>query len=228
MRALRRFMRRHPRLRRFVSLGGLALLAFVIQLAVLVSTVWADDCERDWRRAEDCLRSPGFAQGIGTIVSTSVTIAVNGASVGTTVFGGDGGDDGGGGGGDDNGEKKQRRYQLDIRTEDNLTELYADGEDSLYLYARVLCNDPDVDAAALTDSIGFAVEGPNADWLILDAVESTDGFKAVPLRAWPPSETAELLDGGPAVRVSVVLDGHPVSQAVQFDLIPSLYDLEIF
>ncbi len=36
----------------------------LLQLVFLATTVFAHDCKRDIRRAEDCLRTPGAAQTI--------------------------------------------------------------------------------------------------------------------------------------------------------------------
>ncbi len=201
---------------------GLALLA-ILNLVLGVTTAHADDCLQDITRAEDCLRTPGTAEGIAAGVATIVTVLVNGVSISRTVFppregGGDGGDE----------EEDDTEYTLDLRTQDMRTTLATDGVDSLWVYGQVRCNKPEVNTQALTSSLDFARQGPNAEWLILGPPMMSGGFKAVELHARPPFESAQPDPGDPSVLVSVAIEGRLVYGPLAITLDTWLYDLEIF
>ncbi len=68
-----RLATRHRRARRLLAAIALSSGVVLLHLIFLAATVFADDCKRDIRRAEDCLRTPGFAQGIATGAATVVT-----------------------------------------------------------------------------------------------------------------------------------------------------------
>lgn len=74
----RAFRRAHA----FAALGQLVIL----NLALFGFVAWADDCARDWRRAEDCLRTPGFAQGISSLGGIIATVLVNGVAIQTILL----------------------------------------------------------------------------------------------------------------------------------------------
>jgi len=222
-----------------------ALLLLLAALAILYPvTLRADDCNRDYRRAEDCLRTPGFAQGLGTAVATAVTVVVNGNAFPPLVIppkdgegspkdgegedGGDGEDDGGDdGNGDD--EKKKRNYTLDIRTEDQRTSISTDGIDSVWVYAQITCDDPDVDTASLTDSIEFSVEGQYADWIMYDDPTSVEGYQAIEVWAFPPSDDAVLGESGNTVTIdiSATVEDAPVGGSVDLMLTEDPFELDV-
>lgn len=129
------------------------------------------------------------------------------------------------GGGDASDEKEQsdkpRRYTLDIRTEGGRQMVAADGKDRLTISAQVTCDDPEADTAALTASISFSLEGPDAAWAKLDAAHSGSA-RAVALSARPPSEGAHLTESRVTVRVSVQLEGGLAQGPVEIALLPEL------
>lgn len=110
-------------------------------------------------------------------------------------------------------------YRLEIRTEDKRTDIAADGEERLCIYAQVTCNKPELSTAEMTDSIRFTAEAPNVDWLKLGAPQMVSGSKAISIRARPPYEDAELLDDSACVRVSAIISGEPVSVPVKLQLL---------
>ena len=115
-------------------------------------------------------------------------------------------------------EQEPKEYELDIRTQDDRTSLNTDGEDFLWVYAQVRCNKPEVDTEPLTSSLTFTAEGTDAKWLGLGSPQRTNGFKSVPVRAWPPSANAQLSEAKATVMVSAVIEGHPVSGPVTITL----------
>ena len=115
-------------------------------------------------------------------------------------------------------ENEPKEYELDIRTEDDRTSLNTDGEDILWVYAQVRCNKPEVDTVALTSNLTFTTEGTDAKWLSLGAPEKTNGFKTVPVRAWPPSENAQLAEGKARVMVSAIIEGSKVGGPAELEL----------
>lgn len=185
--------------------GGLCLLLWLCVPGI----ARADDCAQDWRRAEDCLRSPGFAQGIATGAGTIITILVNGATVAQSFGPSREGEEG---------DEEPPRYTLDIRTDGMRTTLLADGEETLWLYAQVRCDKPEVDTASLTAGLRFVAVGPNSDWLLLGPSQPSGGFKAVPVRARPPSPTAQLLDPTATVAVSGLIEGELAQGPVELTL----------
>jgi hypothetical protein len=172
--------------------------------------VLADDCGRDITRAEDCMRTPGYAQGIAAAVATVVTVLVNGVPIAQTIFPPkDAGDP-------DN--KDGPKYQLEIRSEDGRTDLFVDGEDMLWIYGRVTCDKPEVDTGSLTAGIGFQLQGPNLQWVQMGPVQYRDGFRAVALRAWPPTPESIVAEGGPSIVVSATIEGRPFSGPILLHL----------
>ncbi|MBF6650993.1 hypothetical protein [Methylobacter sp. BlB1] len=115
-------------------------------------------------------------------------------------------------------EEEPKEYELDIRTQDDRTNLTTDGEDLLWVYAQVRCNKPEVNTEALTSGLAFTAEGTDSKWLLLGAPQSTNGFKAVPVRAWPPSEDAQLAEGEAKVTVSAVIETKRISGPVTIRL----------
>ncbi|MGE3517507.1 MAG: hypothetical protein AB7J63_01010 [Vicinamibacterales bacterium] len=126
------------------------------------------------------------------------------------------------------GEKRDQPkvYDLDLRTQEDRTTVVCDGENVLWIYAQVRCNRPEVNTVALTTGLTFTAQGPDAQWVSLGVPQVREGFKAVPVRARPPSEGARLTTGKVTVTISGVLDGAPVSAPVMLDL--QAYALEFF
>jgi hypothetical protein len=203
--------RRRRRFQLLLTLLGLLFLG-------TAGTVFADDCRRDIRRAEDCLRTQGAAQGIATAVGTTVVILVNGTSIAQTIIGQEGGEGDASESEEDEEEEDAPRYQLEISTEDRRTSLVADGEDALWIYARVTCDKPDIDTGPITDSIGFAVQGPSAAWLSLSAPQMVRGAKAVRATAGPPFDGARLSDERVTVLISAVIEGEEVTGPLDLTL----------
>jgi hypothetical protein len=218
-----------------------ALLFLLFALAVVFpATLRADDCKRDFRRAEDCLRTPGFAQGIGTAVATAVTVLVNGNALPPLLIppkdgdpadseGEDDPEDPTDGGDDGEDNKKKRNYTLDIRTDGERTTLGVDGIDSLWVYAQITCDDPEVDAAALTDGIAFDVDGPFADWISFDDPTNRDGYKAIEVYAYPPTDDDELGDGDniATIEISANVEDSPVGGSVNLSLTDDPFELDV-
>lgn len=69
-------------------------------------------------------------------------------------------------------------YTLDVRTENGRVSVAADGQDRIWLYAKVLCNRPSVNTVALTAGVRFAFEGePWASGIEVLSEQSTGGFQ---------------------------------------------------
>lgn len=115
-------------------------------------------------------------------------------------------------------QEDPREYELDIRTQDDRTSLNADGEDILWVYAQVRCNKPEINTEALTAGLTFTAEGADAKWLNLGTPQRTNGFKTVPVRAWPPSQEAQLSEGKGTVVVSAMIEGNKIDGPVKLDL----------
>jgi hypothetical protein len=152
-------------------------------------------------------------------------VLVNGASVASLAFtrpagSADNGD------GDEEEEEKERNYTLDIRTEEERTDLTTDGEDSIWLYALVRCDDPEVDTLALTQALSFSTSGPDGSWLKLEQEQMQGERKAVLVRAEPPSAEADLTEGKATVLVSGTVEDHQVNGPVDFSL-DEEWDLEV-
>ena len=210
-------------LRRWTSSRGSVrlLLVFAVGSIFAPAMLFAHDCAADWKRAEDCLRTPGVAQPLGAAVATVVTVLVNGAAIGSQFYPPDDGSDGGE-------ESKPRHYSLDIRTEGDPLILSTDGEDIVWICARVLCDDPKVNVQAMTASIQFVAGGTNGDWLHdLDKPEVRGEYRAAGVRAFPPNESSELESETVTVTVSATIEGHPSSGALEIILDDFWYDLEV-
>jgi hypothetical protein len=198
------------------------LLLLLLFTLLLPGTVFADDCAKDYRRAEDCLRTPGIAEGIATVAGATVVILVNGTSIGETILGRDrGGDDSP----DEDDEKDRPRYSMELSTEDARTELAADGDDALWVYGRVTCDKPEIDTGSITAGLAFSASGPSGGWLILSPPQMSGGSKAVQIRAAPPYEGAELLSSEATVMVRAIIEGEQVNGPVSLTL--SEGDLEL-
>ena len=115
-------------------------------------------------------------------------------------------------------DNQRKEYFLDVGTQDNRTSLNADGEDLLWVYAQVRCNRPEVNTASITAALTFATEGVDAPWLLLGPPAMANGFKNVPVRAWPPSPDADPQEGNATVVVWTYLEGRPLSARVTLDV----------
>jgi len=202
-------------------LSSLSLVQILLAHALLfiaVPVVLADDCSSDWRRAEDCLRTPGFAQGLGTTAGVLATVLVNGASVVRLVLTPPqpvpaGGQDGG------QPQQPPKEYFLNIQTQGQRTQMKTDGIDSLWVYASVSCTDPAVDCAALTQAVTFYLGGDNSSWITLSPPAASGGSMAIELKAAPPAPDARLVPPGSiSITASAVLEGKPVSGTVEIVL----------
>jgi hypothetical protein len=208
--------------RRRFSINWFILLSVLLFALLLPGTAFADDCAKDYRRAEDCLRTPGIAEGIATVAGATVVILVNGTSIGETILGRDrGGDDGS----EKQDEEDRPRYSMELSTEDARTDLAADGDDALWVYGRVTCDKPEIDTGSITAGLAFSAAGPSGNWLILSPPQMSGGSKAVRIQAAPPYEGAELLSSEATVMVSAIIEGEKIDGPVSLTL--SEGDLEL-
>ncbi|MBI4890299.1 MAG: hypothetical protein HY821_06715 [Acidobacteria bacterium] len=189
------------------------LAAHALFLFVLVPTASADDCSSDYRRAEDCLRTPGFAQTLGTTAGVIGTILINGVAVKTLILRPPGTGPAGEGG--ENQPDKQ--YFLDVRTQGSRTTLMADGKDTLWISAKVTCSDPKVDCSGITAGIGFSPGGMNADWLKSLAQDVSD-YKSMQIAAAPPDPAQAGRTGQATMDVTAVCEGGYLTASVPLQL----------
>jgi hypothetical protein len=174
---------------------------------------------------------------LGTAAAVTATVLVNGAAVtqillrrgskrkpdGTAAaYAGRTDEDNRGEKGDQDDQDKEVKYYLDIRTENQRTQLATDGKDQLWIFGQVQCTDPEVDAGSLTGALSFIAGGPDSAWLVLGPPTMTGGYKAVLVRAQQPAPEADLAEGSAFVRVGVTMEGKVVSGEVQLSLLPQL------
>lgn len=115
--------------------------------------------------------------------------------------------------------KKQTDYLLHLKTVDERTTLNADGADILWIYAIIVCTDPKVNTTAVTSTLTFTPDGPNAAWLIFDKEpQMISGFKVASVRAWPPSYKARLENGEARILVSSSIEGQVLSGSISLGL----------
>ena len=120
--------------------------------------------------------------------------------------------------GNKEGPKRQRDYLLHLRTVDDRTTLDADGQDTIWVYAVIVCSDPKVDTNALTSTLNFTPQGADASWLLMDQVQMIAAFKVAAVRAWPPSDKASLEDPKTTISVSTSVDGQTLSGVINLTL----------
>lgn len=193
---------------------GLWLLGAAL-LVLGTDPAWADDFGRDWRRLEDGMRTPGWAQAIAGTTATVINALVNGALIFQTTrprprAEGEPEDD--------------THYTLDVRTEDQRTKLAADGDDRLWIYALLTCDKPAVDTASLTQALAFTFGGEQAGWMSIRQDQFTDGFKAVQVVCTPPTPETEVPENA-AVTVTVsgqTAEGDTVEVPVRLELADGL------
>jgi hypothetical protein len=198
------------RLRLLLALGAAALFCLLLPDLAL-----AHNCSGPG----DCLQTAGFNGALAlagglTAAGTVLVMTLNGLPTGAPIVIAP--PEGPGEGADD---EEPRRYTLDARTQDQRTLLLADNEDALWVYARVLCSDPEVDTQSLTAGLDFRPDGPQAAWLLLDPPTLGD-FKAVRVRAWPPTPDACLDPANPAATllISTTIEGQRASMPVELQL----------
>jgi hypothetical protein len=209
-----------------------SFLLVVMVWSIAPATAWADDFRRDLWNIRDGLRTPGWAPAIAGTAAVIASVLVNGSEIIRTILRPPSVDSVQPPAPPTNGEQKEaekpKQYTLDIRTQDQRTTLIADGEDIVWIYGQVLCDDPNIDTGTITRGLSFAADGPNASWLVLGEPEMVGGFKVTMVRAWPPTEEAVLEDDGAMVVASASIEGNQVGGPVQLTLEDSLYELEVF
>lgn len=189
---------------------GWFLFAFVM-LALFgdAGMVLADDFLRDVTRLEDGMRTPGWAETIAGTGASAINILVNGSLVFQQP--GKPGKDG----------EESPQYTMDIRTEDKRTSIAADGEDRLWVYAKIMCSKPSVNAQGLTNAVSFTFGGSKyADWMSIKSTQSHSGYKAVLLACTPPSPEAEVEEDASVILTiaGTTADGQPMHGDVTLKL----------
>ncbi|MBE0656071.1 MAG: hypothetical protein IH602_00190 [Bryobacteraceae bacterium] len=184
----------------------------LINLCLFGFTLYADDCARDWTRAEDCLRTPGFAQTIGTGAGVIATILINGAAIQTILLTPPS-QEGEGKGGEG---VPPRQYYFDIRTEGGRSSLSADGNDSLWIYGEVRCTDPKIDCSGMTGGIGFSPGGTNWDWLRSGGSDYSGSMKAAQFTALAPAGATA--PGSASIVATASVEGQTLSAEVPITL----------
>jgi hypothetical protein len=120
-------------------------------------------------------------------------------------------------------EEERTEYTLDIFTQDGdgaqRTEIGVDGEDFIWIYAKVDCNKPEVDTASITNELIFDTEGPDEEWLVLGESQMVQGYKVVAVKARPPFEDAELTSGQLKVTISATIEEEEIQGPVDLTLL---------
>jgi hypothetical protein len=191
--------------------AALQLVAFAIVSSA--ATAWADHYLQDIWNLNDGLRTPGWAPvlaGTGTVI---ISILINGGEVIQTALNPRGDPD-------DRPDEEPTRYSMEINTEEKRMSLAADGEDRLWIYAKITCNKPEVPAAQLTAGLGFSFSGKYTGWMAVKSSGFTSGFKAVQIAATPPTPESEI-DEGATVTVNIrgaTADGDPIEAPLELKL----------
>lgn len=169
----------------------------------------AHDFADDFRRIEDGLRTDGWAQAIAGTTASAINVLVNGALVFQQP--GKPGKDG----------EEPAQYTMDIRTEGERTSIIADGDDRLWVYAKIMCSKASVNAQGLTNAISFTFGGGKyAGWMSVKSTQSHSGYKAVLLACTPPNPDAEVEDGA-TVDLTVAgttAEGEPMQGTVSLQI----------
>jgi hypothetical protein len=174
----------------------------IILLALFPDAIaYADHYLKDPLNLNDGLRTGGgAAQTLAGTAAVIVAIAINGAEIARTLVKPAQPTE-------DGQTEEATEYRLEIRTEDRREDVAADGLDRLCIYANVVCNKPEISTAEMTDSIQFAKEGINVEWLKLGEPQMVGGCKSISVRAEPPFPDAELTDDTATIRVSAFIAG---------------------
>ncbi|MDZ4403183.1 hypothetical protein [Prosthecobacter sp.] len=199
---------------------GWVLLGLIAAMWLGDSAVlFAHDFADDFTRIEDGLRTPGWAETIAGTTATAINVLVNGSLVFQQP--GKPGPDG----------EEPTQYTMDIRTEDQRTSLGADGEDRLWMYAKVMCSKASVNAQGLTNAISFTFGGSKyAGWMSINSTQAHSGYKAVLLACTPPSPDVDIEEGAKVIVTvaGATADGQPMHGDVTLDLDPPLkVDIEV-
>ena len=220
-RRFQRFARRlrHSRAFNIAALGQ--VLTANLLFLFLAPSLRADDCSRDWRRAEDCLRTPGAAQTLGTTAGVVGVILVNGMAVATLVLKPRGTS---AGGSDSDENPPDTQYSLDIQTTPNPLKATPDGKTACTVHARVTCSDPKVDTGGLTQSIGMSLSG-SAAALAQSQDGDNGGYRYITFIINPPQPGQVL--GDLNVSVSVYVEGGALSTSIPVALADTQGELEI-
>ncbi len=173
-----------------------------LMFLVFIPSAFADDCSIDPRRAEDCLRTPGFAENLGTGVAVLGTILVNGIAIQTIILQPRSPSDS-----DKDNEDPPITFYLNIRTQEARSTLKPDGKDSLWVYAKVSCSDPKVDCSPMTDGISFTPGGANANWLQIAQTDFQGGYKAAQFIAANPTPTVSVPAPSSSIDISAAVQG---------------------
>jgi hypothetical protein len=217
---IQRLAYRLRRSRAFVwaYLGQLVLLNSMFFL--FVSNARADDCSIDPRRAEDCLRTPGFAENLGTGVAIIGTILVNGVAIQTIILQPRNPKD------KDN-EDPPITFYLNIRTQEARSTIKPDGKDTLWVYAKVSCSDPKIDCSGMTNAISFSPGGANADWLQIAQTDFQGGFKAVQLIAANPNPAVQAPAPSATITISAPVVGGNLTATLPLQMPVEVAEWEI-
>lgn len=113
----------------------------------------------------------------------------------------------------------RRQYSLLLQTQDYRTQLQADGEDALWVYGSLTCDDPAVDCAALAGSIQFQAGGANPRWLVLSQPAPIGGTMAVRITCLPPDPAAQPAAGGASVVATAAVEGGTVSAETVLEIL---------
>jgi len=154
----------------------------------------------------------------GAGAGAAVVALVNGIPVLSMLLGGDG---------SKNRRRRKRKYTLDIKVQDGQgvkrTNISADDEDFIWIYARVKCDDPKVNTSLMTRTLAFLKEGPASEWLVISHPRMTYGCKVVAVKAKPPFPDAELTINEAIVAVIASMEGQQVRGPVDITL--ELYEV---
>jgi hypothetical protein len=118
--------------------------------------------------------------------------------------------------------RRKKKYTLDVRTEGHRTRLVTNGEDRLWIYGQVRCSESEINTESLTRGLSFNTQGLDAEWLVLGEPRLSRGFKAVQVRARPPTEEATLKSFKALVVVSTTIEGTRIEAPVELVLEPEL------
>jgi hypothetical protein len=190
----------------------LALAQTAAAIILLLATpVWADDCSRDYKRAEDCMRTPGFAQGLGTTAGVIATVLINGAAITTLVFAPKPAP----GVQQKEGEAPPppRQFNFQVTVQDNEAKqrmvFYGDAEDRLYITSWVE-EITDKGTVNTGQVVGFQLASGHS-WVKLTAVESGAATVYALERLAPGPIPEEAYLDPPRVLLHASLGGNPAT-----------------
>jgi hypothetical protein len=206
---------RSPRFRRrstWALLGQWLLL----NICLFGFVAFADDCARDLRRAEDCLRTPGFAQGISSLGGIIATILVNGVAIQTILLTPPPPE-----GAPPLAEGEEppppRRLNVQVIVQDEQqkqrTSFYADALDRLYIGAWVE-EQTQFGTVTVAATVQFQLTS-GQNWLRLDPMGASGQVQFACLSRQQPGPLPEDVPlPAPQVMVHTSLDGSPIAVPV--------------